>query len=315
MKISIKHIRLFAAIALPGILAVVVLGAIFYSGNFVIQNQPEVSGLNVPKVESEEFEGDVEARKDWFMQQRLYGLGEIPADARQKAKETADLIAPPLAEKFMLSNTWTLIGPQPTYSTFYQSAFGDSSGRINAIAALPGTPNTVLLGTGTGGIWRSTNALDPSPTFTPVSDSQVDLAVGSIAFAPSNTNIVYAGMGDRDSDYLGTGILKSTDTGATWARVDTAGLPARGTTTQIAVSLNDPDTVFASRIEYYRGRGAQTNGGFYRSTNGGGIWTKTFAGSVSSIATHPTNANVIYISVVQTFLEFPTPGTRSLYVS
>ena len=207
-----------------------------------------------------------------------------------------------------------MLGPQPTYSTAYLQAFGDSSGRINAIAAQPGTPNTVLLGTATGGVWRSTNALAAVPVFTPVSDNQVDLAVGSIAFAPSNPNIAYAGMGDRDSAYLGTGVLRSADAGASWARVDTTGLPPKGTATQVSVSLNDPNTVFASRIEYYRGRTDQIEGGFYRSTNGGVNWTRTFAGSVSSIAQHPTNANIIYISVVTTYLE-PTAPNRGVYMS
>jgi hypothetical protein len=48
----------------------------------------------------------------------------------------------------------------------------------------------------------------------PVSDNHIDLAVGSIAFAPSNPNIVYAGMGDKvASAYFGSGVLKSTDAG------------------------------------------------------------------------------------------------------
>ena len=40
-----------------------------------------------------------------------------------------------------------------------------------------------------------------------MSDSQVNLAVGSIAFAPSSPSIVYAGMGDSQAGYLGWGHL------------------------------------------------------------------------------------------------------------
>jgi hypothetical protein len=317
MKNLKKYFVPIIAVALLSVLAALIIN--FYPRNSAFENkQSEIAGLQPPKAESEEFEGNQTERKKWFLEQRLYGLGEIPAGARNRAKETADLIAPPLADALEPANTWTLIGPQPTHSTVFTNAFGDSSGRINAITVHPTTPNTVLLGTATGGIWRSTNALaDPNgmnpPVFVPVSDSQVDLAVGSIAFAPSNPAIVYAGMGDSDNGYLGTGVLRSADTGATWTRVDVAGLPPRSTTSKIAVSLTDPNTVFLSRVEYFQGRGPQAVGGFYRSTDGGANWTRTFAGSVSSIATHPTNGNVIYISVLNTFLD-PAP-VKGIYRS
>ncbi|MGI8788242.1 MAG: hypothetical protein ACR2HG_10825 [Pyrinomonadaceae bacterium] len=318
MKNKRKSFSLFAA-ALLCVLLTAMLITGFYKKNYPTKAEnSDVSGLNTPKIESDEFEGDVEKRRDWFMKQRLYGLGEIPVEARKRAKETSDLLAPPLLENSPLVSTWSLIGPQPTRSLIDTSAFGDSSGRINAIAIHPNTPNTVLLGTATGGVWRSTNALADvngatPPVFTPVSDSQVDLAVGSIAFAPSDPTVVYAGMGDIDNNYLGTGILKSTDTGATWARVNTNGIPARGTTSQVAVSLNNPNTVFAARAEFFQpSRGMQVDGGFYRSIDGGVNWTQTFAGNVTSIAQHPTNASVIYISVVNSQI---SPMANGVYMS
>ncbi len=309
------------AFAVVGILMMVCFAVWFYAGDFsTASRQPEIAALNVPKVESNEFEGNVEKRQNWFMQQRLYGLGDIPAEARKAAQETADRIAPSLAENLSSGNTWSLIGPRPTRSTADNSAFGDSSGRINSIAVHPTLPNTVLIGSATGGIWRSTNALADvnganPPLFTPVSDSQVDLAVGTIAFSQLNPTVVYAGMGDIDNNYLGTGILKSTDTGATWTRIDTNGIPARGTTSQIAVSITDSNTVYAARAEFFRPeRAAQEGGGFYRSTDGGVNWTQTLAGNVTSIAQHPTNTNIIYISVVNTQIEFPAPA-NGVYMS
>src|SRR5207244_11457246 len=99
---------------------------------------------------------------------------------------------------------WMSIGPKPSISNV--PTWGHTSGRINTIAVKPDDPNVVLVGSATGGIWRST---DGGINFIPVSDDQVDLAVGSIAFSPSNPSIVYAGMRDMTA-YVGYGILRST---------------------------------------------------------------------------------------------------------
>ena len=91
---------------------------------------------------------------------------------------------------------WTSIGPTPTVASPTPRNFGETSGRINAVAVSPANTQIVLIGSSTGGIWRS---VDGGANFAPVGDDQVDLAVGWIAFAPSNPAIVYAGMGDMRS--------------------------------------------------------------------------------------------------------------------
>ncbi|HUP50731.1 MAG TPA: hypothetical protein VNA04_18295, partial [Thermoanaerobaculia bacterium] len=65
-----------------------------------------------------------------------------------------------------------------------------------------------------------------------MSDDQADLSVASIVFAPSDPAIVYAGMG---GEFLGSGVLKSTDGGLTWRRIDESGLPPMAQTVKIAV--------------------------------------------------------------------------------
>ena len=263
---------------------------------------------------SEENEEGEEAfeHTSWFLKQRLFGLGEIPAKARERAKDQADAIAPPLDDgRLAPTATWNQVGPQPLDSFLSTAAYGDASGRINWIAVSPTDGNIVLLGTATGGIWRSTNALaaDSSQVvFTPVSDNQVDLAVGSIAFAPSNPTIVYAAMGDRDNGYFGTGILKSTDSGATWTKINTTGLPDKGFSLKIAVNATNPNTLFVVRGEpsnQARNVPALTfDTGLYRSTDGGVTWTKTLDGKVSDAIYRPADGgveitgSVIYATVV-----------------
>ena len=121
------------------------------------------------------FEKEPEGKNDWFRFQRAYPFDDVPADARRKAWDNR----PPKAAQH--SQTWMPLGPQPTTSAF-PANWGNTSGRINAVAVSPANPNLILIGAATGGLWRST---DGGANFVPVSDSQVDLAVGCIAFAPA----------------------------------------------------------------------------------------------------------------------------------
>src|SRR5262249_41901939 len=104
----------------------------------------------------------------------------------------------------------------------FPNNWGLTSGRINAIAVSPANDQLVLVGSATGGIWRS---LDGGTTFIPVTDNQVDLAIGSIAFSKSNPQIIYAGMGDPYNSYIGSGVLKSTNGGESWVRINNDSLP------------------------------------------------------------------------------------------
>ncbi len=305
-----KITRLYTLIAILIMAGAVFAGVSIKFGFFGLSTETERASedkeARLPKADrgEEGEEGDITERLDWFLQQRLYGLGEIPAEARQKAQEEANLTAPSLDRSSAPAAVWNSVGPMPINS-LYQSAIGNLSGRINWIAVHPTDNNIVLLGTATGGIWRSTNALATTPTFTPVSDNQIDLAVGSIAFAPSNPNIVYAAMGDQDNSYFGTGVLKSTDAGATWTRLSAVGILDKGFGIQIAVSNTD-----ANQVYLLRGLSGLTDrnhpsitqeGGFYRSTDGGANWTRTLNGKMTSFAVAPLNAgnpNSIYAVVL-----------------
>src|SRR6185312_12340566 len=58
--------------------------------------------------------------------------------------------------------------------------------------------------------------------WTPLTDNQPSLAVGSIVLDPQNPQIVYVGTGEENfgsDSYYGVGILKSTNGGATWSNV------------------------------------------------------------------------------------------------
>ena len=76
------------------------------------------------------------------------------------------------------------------------------SGRATAIAVSPSCNTagcTLFLGAAGGGVWKTTNALAATPTWTHVSDGASGIpsnAVGSIVFDPSNPSTIYVGTGE-----------------------------------------------------------------------------------------------------------------------
>jgi len=239
-----------------------------------------------PKMDGE-FEGDTIERENWFIQQRKYPFDELPENTRRNAwlSRPADADGPETAN-------WQPIGPSPT-NAYFLNNWGMTSGRINAIAVAPNNAQLVLIGAATGGIWRSTNG---GTSFTSVSDNHVDLAVGSIAFSPSNPSIVYAGMGDKahEFNYFGTGVLKSTDGGQTWAQINNNTLPAQGKINKIQVDPANSNRVYIAQHSVRQGNTTNILSGIWVSSDGGVSWQRTLAGFGTDLVIHPTQANTIY---------------------
>jgi hypothetical protein len=265
--------------------------------------------INEPSIGDQE-DGDerevINPRQQWFMMQRAYPFDAPPAEGRLKAWLTRPKDAGRGKEgdsdTRSLAQTWRSIGPSPTTPAFPNN-WGVTSGRLNAVAVHPTAPNIILIGASTGGIWRST---DGGANFVPVTDTHVDLAVGSIAFSKSNPSVVYAGMGDLDNGYFGTGVLKSTDAGATWARVSNGTLPSLATTAEIEVDPTNPNRVYILQATYtgttsYNDPTPTNNSlfrsGFFLSEDGGVNWRRTLAGRPRDIAIHPSNPQILYVGM------------------
>jgi photosystem II stability/assembly factor-like uncharacterized protein len=237
---------------------------------------------------------DPDGRSDWFYFKRAYPSGRLPADARRRAWESRPAKAKVAGALSAQEQIWSPVGPAPTRPEFINN-WGVTSGRINAVAVSPADPRVVLVGASTGGVWRSA---DGGETFAPASDDQVDLAVGAIAFAPSDPSVVYAGMGDLDNGYVGTGVLKSTNGGLTWSRVSNDSLPARGLVNDIAVDPSDPNRVYVAQVARLDASlNTLFEAGFFFSADGGTSWTKTLGGNARNIAIHPANPQTLYLAM------------------
>src|SRR5260370_6381035 len=259
----------------------------------------------------------IRKRDEWFYKQRSSVNGHIPAGARFKAFQHMQRMmaaegklvlrpdgsyatALPQSSSTPLSpvtTSWISIGPTPTTGGF----FSPVTGRITTIAVDPSdsTGDTVLISGAMGGIWRTTDA---GATWTAVGDQNVSLAMGSIAFAPSNHSVVYAGTGESESVafdiYYGAGVLKSMDGGKTWTQTCTVasstcpfigpydditpfGFFTLGGTriSYIAVNPSNPQLfLVAAQTQFAQG----PTEGVYCSDNGGSIWNKILPDQLSS---------------------------------
>jgi hypothetical protein len=163
---------------------------------------------------------------------------KVAADAlRKTGKSGSSTLFSPLISLAPLApypaTAWQPRGPAgvPASSLVVAESTGGSqgsifSGRATAIAVSPTcAPGscTVFIGAAGGGVWKTANALAPTPTWSQVSDGQIPSnAIGSIVFDPSNADTIYVGTGEpngsSDSE-AGVGLYKSTDGGSTWSVV------------------------------------------------------------------------------------------------
>ena len=93
---------------------------------------------------------------------------------------------------------------------------GPQGNRVIAVCGIPENPLLYYVGSASGGIFKST---DGGIHWEPIFDKQPVSSIGSLAVAPSDPNIVWAGTGEisiRSNVSQGMGIYQSTDAGKTW---------------------------------------------------------------------------------------------------
>jgi len=226
----------------------------------------------------EETREDVRGREEWFYHQRAFPYDLVPAGARAEAiRQTQTMEANlRLAKKgpaTLADNRWEEIGPY------------NVGGRIRAIAVDPTNSDIIYIGAAAGGVWKTTDA---GVTWSTTFDAQSSLAMGAIAIDPQNTQTIYAGTGEDTPHpvaYMGDGMFKSTDGGASWSHV---GLSQVGAFSKIYVNPRSTSIVYATTT--------RASGGFYRSTDFGATWTQTFSIDAYDMTVNPVNPDEIFIS-------------------
>ena len=158
--------------------------------------------------------------KQWFAQHKDAD-GKIPFDGLVNAKRHIDQMPQPKDAGLW---NWEWLGP------------GNIGGRIRAIAINPSNPEIIFIGSVGGGLWKSINGGD---SWSVVNDFLPNLAITSIVYDPTDTDIMYASTGEgfTNIDALpGAGIFKSTNGGTTWLQLN---------------STNNPDFVYVNRLAHH----------------------------------------------------------------
>ncbi|MEM1215335.1 MAG: T9SS type A sorting domain-containing protein [Bacteroidota bacterium] len=224
---------------------------------------------------------------DWLFRQRAYPSGELDLAAyRKAANQYQAQRQDQLLQKDLSTTPWQFDGPT------------NVGGRVTDIEVIPGTPETVLVGAASGGIFRTT---DGGQSWAATFDDQPTLAIGDLALAPSNPQIVYAGTGEPNAGggslaYDGLGIYRSADGGQTW---EAKGLPTVGSVGRVAVDPTDENRVYVAAMGTLFANNSER--GIYRSTNGGEDWEQVLFLSDSTggidLAIHPSAPLTIFAAM------------------
>jgi photosystem II stability/assembly factor-like uncharacterized protein len=122
---------------------------------------------------------------------------------------------------------------------------GPVGNRVSAVVGVSGDPNVYYFGAASGGVFKS---IDGGIHWTPIFDDQPAASIGSLAIAPSDPNVVWAGTGEtfiRSNVSIGNGIYRSTDAGKTWTHM---GLEMTGRIGRILIHPTNPDIVYAAAM-------------------------------------------------------------------
>jgi hypothetical protein len=190
------------------------------------------------------------------------------------------------------------------------------SGRVTALTVDPKCKPqecTLYVGAAGGGVWRSKNALAPTPGWKQISAGIPTNAIGSIAVDPNDPTgkTIYVGTGEANASgdsEAGLGLYRTTDDGAHWSLVPGSFSVANTRSIAwIAIEPGNADHILIGTRTGTRGEGSNATSvgvpgatpavGVYNSTDGGTTFALTQAGSINEIKFDPSDASTIYATL------------------
>jgi len=170
-------------------------------------------------------------------------------------------------------------------------------GRLSDVQGIPSPSKTIYVAAASGGIWKSPNN---GQTWRPIFDDKEVSAMGMLAIAPSDTNIVWAGTGEpnsRNTIEPGAGVYKSTNGGGSWTFM---GLRETQHIGRIAIDPRNANVVYVAAL----GPAWKSGGdrGLYKTTDGGSTWKLIKAGAnghtgAIDVTLDPSNPDVVYLAM------------------
>ena len=170
------------------------------------------------------------------------------------------------------------------------------SGRVSFVEGVVSNPNTIFIGSATGGVWKS---VDGGLTFNPIFDDQDVASIGALAINQQNPDIVWVGSGEgnpRNSTSIGGGVYKSIDGGDNWTKV---GLPNSERINWIELDPTNPDVAYVAALGTLWG--PNTERGVYKTIDGGTTWDRILyvdeTTGATDIKMDPTNPDKLFAAM------------------
>lgn len=221
-----------------------------------------------------------------------------------------------LEDRQLLAVAWVPQGPGPALSSGTMGMVAQGSpvaGAVEALAPHPTNPDILFAATVGGGIWKTVDAYDPSPTWTPLTDFEKSTSIGDLRFSPLDANVLYAATGNYSNGAnvgVGAGLLKSTDGGTSWQPLNPNGIfTGLNIRNVVPTRLLDPQThrqiVLAGTYNPSDITKPAVTTGVYRSPDGGATWALLSGngtsglptGQVSDIVADPADPSGFYAAV------------------
>jgi photosystem II stability/assembly factor-like uncharacterized protein len=182
---------------------------------------------------------------------------------------------------------WEELGPVGTAGP--AGSIPGGIGRVTQIDIHPSNGQVLIAGAAGGGVWRTE---DGGEQWRPLMDdhdvfNDRTLAIGAVAFSPSDPEVIYAASGEDAAPYdpawPGTGVYRSSDGGTTWPVVRSV---ESTRFSAIAVHPQDPFVVYVAG-----------NRGLHKSDDGGRHWSMLWRGRVTDVVIDPDSPDCVYIGV------------------
>ena len=195
--------------------------------------------------------------------------------------------------KSSFNNGWEELGPHKieTITGHYSAGLG----RIETAFIDKNNPNTIYLGSRSGGFWKSQDG--GANWQGGLTDFLIATGVNTITASPTQSDSVLINI-QNSSNFYSHGIYRSVDGGENWVEsnfnpttLDNAGLGNQFIIYTIKYHPSVPNLIFIG-----------TNHGLYRSDDNLATWTRLYDNrEITQIEFHPTNNNIIYFYEQESF--------------
>jgi Ca2+-binding RTX toxin-like protein len=194
-------------------------------------------------------------------------------------------------------------------------------GAVQVLAPHPTNKNILYAGTANGGIWKTTDAYDRDPVWTPLTDQFPSLSISALAFSPMDAthNTLFAGIGAMsnsrvDGPRSSPAILRTTDGGITWTQLG-GNMFTNLTIASIVPTKQGSDAahqvILVAAYDQPSGtfppQNTSGSAGIYRSADGGATFQliKTSSdpllpgGAATELIADPGNPHLFYAGITQ----------------